>query len=196
LANCKCEETTENGLFHLLDCRENPASTTGIDFKPLNANQIRIPADCRRVPVASFDVDAWFAKEFDVIVDRGSEEHLHADQMARLLQGSKFKLEIPGPSDWVPVDSIWAVCEHPESLGTEATSRKISERFESLFPVQGRTFDEIESVLGVENAMAYVWVDGFLNASWGKSGLFSSWIVTLTFDKYRVCLGITDKVDL
>ena len=148
MAKCKCETQTGNSLFHLLDCGENHLSTTGFDFKRLSENQIRIPADYRRVPVASFDVDDWFAKDFDVIVERGSEEHLHADQMARLLLGPKFKLDIPGPTDWVPVDSIWAVCEHPDSLGQAAGSRKIPERFESLFPVQGRTFDEIDSVLG------------------------------------------------
>ena len=102
---------------------------------------------------------------------------------------------VPQDGDLVPLNCAWAFIKHPGPISESAfTAYSIDKKFVAMGVLAGRTFTEIESVVGPP--MTKVAHLGGTNAVWGKTGFLSVWQIALNFDPYGVCIGIYSETNM
>lgn len=154
------------------------------------ANTVSLLPPQRRVKYGSVNIesiDPYLLVEGPISVPADSEE-------ARNSKIPFNPTEIPKLGDLIPLDCVWAFKSHPGDFRSDPTWGSIDKKFVAMGTLQGRTFQEIVSVVGppmtvFNNASGS-------NAVWGKTGFLSMWQIGLNFDPYRVCMGVFSETNL
>lgn len=141
------------------------------------------------------EADRWLAvgTSMDILSDDERVARIDA-ALARFPVVDFDSSIIPSTGDLVPADSVWAMVPHPGPIPERAyAERKLSRKFVALGNLRGRTFDEISSVVGPPS-MSQNAPGGFSVSLWQQPGLFSQWQMTLKFDPYRICMGVSNEM--
>lgn len=102
---------------------------------------------------------------------------------------------VPQDGDMVPLNCAWAFIKHPGPISENVLYvSSIDKKFVEMGALAGRTFSEIEAVVGAPlTKVAHL---GGTNAVWGKTGFLSIWQIALNFDLYGVCMGIYSETNM
>lgn len=146
-------------------------------------DSITLSATERRVPIGSMSV--MDSGDGSISVSRTSEEARHASTPFDASQS-------PGLGSLVPADCVWAFDAPPTEFRGKPNRGDVRQRMQALGQLRGRTMGEIESYVGAP--MAY---DALSRTRvYGQQGLFGVWQITLRFDNYWVCVGISDEISV
>lgn len=97
---------------------------------------------------------------------------------------------IPREIDWVPMNCVWAVNPYPGRPDYSKARGNIQNRFISLGVVAGRPLDEIADYVGPwQSRTSHLY-------TWSSVGMFSSFMYTLIFDDYNICVGFESEVEI
>jgi hypothetical protein len=100
---------------------------------------------------------------------------------------------IPAEGSLVPADCIWAITKHPGPFRPDMWNKNLETKVSSIAEFTGRTLGELVSFFGKPLAVAEE--NGIKSVVWGTSGFSKIWQVNLVFDRYEVCIAITNITD-
>lgn len=144
---------------------------------------ITLEASERRVRVGSMSLTE--TGDGSITVSRDSEE-------AHLAGRAFDPSQAPQPDDFVPADCVWAFDAPPSEFRGKPHRGDVRQRMQALGQLRGRTMNEIETYVGAP--MAY---DSLSRTRvYGQHGMFGVWQITLRFDNYWVCVGISDEISV